>query len=164
MTTTPAPGPGPWEQSCQEQQADLDAVARAAAMTPEQRHQAAAVLSSLDRANAYREGRGRLAPTVLDDAWSPPRWQQADAVTGGPDPRPPVVRLPSGSLLDHIAPGNVLDPPLPKRKPERKPVSRCSRCGCWSTPTNVVLVKGVFWCRTCCGGHQEPGTDSGASP
>ena len=130
MTTTPAPGPGPWEQSCQEEQVDLDAVARATAMTPEQRHQAAAVLSSLDRADAYREGRGRLAPTVLDDAWSPPRWQQADAVTGGPDPRPPVVRLPSGSLLDHIAPGNVLDPPLPKRKPERKPVSRCSRCGC----------------------------------
>jgi hypothetical protein len=100
----------------------------------------------------------------LADGWSTPRWAEADAVTGGRDPHHQVLRLPAGSLLDHIAPGRVLDPLPPKRKPTRKPVSRCSRCGCWSTPANVLVINGIYWCRVCCGGHQEPGDHSGAGP
>lgn len=161
---TEAPRPGPWEQSCREEQADLDAVAQVAAMTPDQRQLAAKVLAAVDRSAAYQEGRGRLA-TPIDDAWSPPRWQQADAVTGGPEPTTPVVRLPSGSLLDRVPPGNILDPLPPRQKKERKPIARCSRCGCWATPTNVLTIRGVFWCRTCCGGYQGPmDHDCGAGP
>jgi hypothetical protein len=89
--------------------------------------------------------------TVTDD-WGTPRWEQADQATGGPPGRTTLLdRLASGTVLDAIEPGSVLDPTGPRKR--RQPVSRCSRCGCWSTPTNVILRQGVLWCRTCCGGH-----------
>jgi hypothetical protein len=60
-----------------------------------------------------------------------------------------INNFPSGSILDLIPPGNILTPPPKKVK---KPISRCSRCGCWSSPTNVILRDGIYWCKTCCGG------------
>ena len=92
------------------------------------------------------------------DGWGAPRWAEADELTGGTKPTL-ISHLPQGSLLECVAGGSVLTP-LPKK--DKKPISRCSRCGCWATPANVIIKNNVFWCRTCCGG--EVSTPSGASP
>jgi len=158
-----------WQQSLAEEEADLQAVAAVAAMTHEQVQQAARVLSARDRAAAYREQRGRLNPVIIptrSDGWSTPRWMQAEHITGGnPMNQSITSHLPSGSVLSSVVGGNVLDPAPPRQKKEKKPISRCSRCGCWSTPANVLNVKGVYWCRVCCGGFQGPMDEesSGAS-
>ena len=160
MTHTSPATTGPWAQSCAEEEADLQALERALEMSPAQRQVALAVINSRRRTTTYR-GEGSPAPLALPDGWGPPRWQQADAVTGGDNPTI-TSHLPQGSVLDCVAGGSVLSP-LPKR--DKKPISRCSRCGCWATPNNVILRNNVLWCRTCCGGTQSMSTDtSGASP
>ena len=150
--------PGPFEQSCSEEAATIDAVATAAALSPEQRSQALLIHNALDRASAYADRRGRLnVINPADDSWGPPRWHQADAVTGGPEPQPAMVRLPVGTLLAHIPLGGCLDPLPPRR--ERSSRARCPRCGGWiGVKSAVPGSEGLIYCGTCCGGHRPTTT------
>lgn len=161
-----ATGHGPWEQSNREEAADLAALERALTMPAEQRETAVAVLNSRRRRASYSDG-STYQPLHLPDGWGAPRWQQADNITGGTEPRRLVDRLPSGSLLDRVPGGPCLEPPAPRPKKEKAAVLRCSRCGCIASPNNTILRGGWPWCRVCCGGHNPtalPIDDSGASP
>ena len=140
--------PGPWEQSAAEEQADLNALEQALAMSAEQRQTALAVINSRRRQAAYSEGT-RYQPLAIPDGWAPPRWQQADDVTGGSG-HPLIDRLPSGSVLSTVASGSVLSP-LPKR--DRSSRARCPRCGGWiGAKSMVVGPNGLIYCGVCCGG------------
>ena len=161
MTTPPPATNGPWAQSCSEEQADLAALERALEMSPEQRQVALAVLNS-KRRQAHYQGEANPAPLALPDGWGPPRWHQADAATGGPEPQPPAtLRLATGTLLAHVAPGSCLDPVPRRQKRQRQPLLRCDRCGCFAP---------AGWserhCPTCCNGsHPIPTTEaSGLAP
>lgn len=154
MTTS---GAGPWEHSNTEEQADLNALERALEMDGEHRRTAVAVINSQRRQPSYSDG-SRYQPLQLPDAWGAPRWALADAITGG-NGQPIRRQLPTGSILDCVPPGSVLSP-LPKW--DKKPLLRCSRCGCIATKGNTIIRNGWPWCRVCCGG-QNP-IPSGASP
>ena len=141
---------GVWEHCLGEGDKVQTAIAVIFELSKEERDLEVSVYNSILRQKLYKRELDVYEPIGLDDGWGNPRWKQADNLTGGQ--KTMIPKLPSGSLLSHVPPGNVFDP-IPKK--DKKPMSRCSRCGCWSSPENVILRKGIYWCKTCCGGKNE---------
>jgi hypothetical protein len=134
----------PWDRSLEESDLIDKAMETVSELSDDDRRLALANINARRRQQVY-EGKGSYEPVFDKDGWNSPRWEIADSLTGGVD---------NGSILSHIPSGSVLDPPPRK---EKKPMSRCSRCGCWSTPQNIILRSGVYWCKTCCGGNTPLG-------